>query len=98
LQAFHGETLGDLGGGKSRGESQSYNDWQTRGKRPVGRQMSPRNQAHRPGTGIVYEKSFLSYYKNEFLRPIGVDNKTGNGMREQAHRSERAAAGAGGAR
>jgi hypothetical protein len=43
-----------------------------------------------PEPGIVCEKSFLSYYKNEFLRTargcqMGVEQQTGNGMSDRAH-------------
>src|SRR5260221_497917 len=52
---------------------------------PLGRAQSiPRNQAHRAGSGIVSQKSILSYYKIRVfadLRPT----RTGNGMRQQAH-------------
>jgi hypothetical protein len=49
-----------------------------------GTQSLPENHGHRAGSGIVSEKSFLSYYKTEFLR-VAASTKTGNGMREQAH-------------
>jgi hypothetical protein len=57
------------------------------GKGCVGTQTLPRNHGHRARSGIVSEKSFLSYYKTEFLRAIqgGVQQQTGNGMREKAH-------------
>jgi hypothetical protein len=36
--------------------------------------MIPENQGHRGGSGIVSEKSILSYYKNESLRALRVEN------------------------
>src|SRR5687768_6194749 len=37
----------------------------------------PTNHGHRARSGIVSEKSFLSYYKNKFLGRRGVEQKTG---------------------
>jgi hypothetical protein len=43
-------------------------------------------QAHRAGSGIVSEKSFLSYYKSVFLRAFGRSRSTA--LRARAARGE----------
>src|SRR5688572_11050042 len=64
--------------GLERGsKTESYNDWRHERKRgarrPIPAPSLPTNQGHRARSGIVCEKSFLSYYKTEFLRACGGD-------------------------
>src|SRR5207253_6410525 len=54
-----------------------------------GRSSLPTNQAHRPRTGNVFEQSFLSYYKNEYLRARSVATRARPGVVKEPETDER---------